>query len=102
MKKTLKLIGNFLGRMVGTTGCIALVSGATYGLCKVLSKIAGKVVDYIDVAFNYLKDNWIAAVIGVVVLTLGSMLFEGAVVKCIEVHRAKKIARAAAKNKANP
>ena len=78
MKNGVKLIGRFLRNMVGTVGAISLVGVSAYFVCKALSWLASKVVFGIDVAIEFLKVHWIAAVIGAVVLTLGSMIFEGA------------------------
>ena len=89
MKNGVKLVGRFLRNMVGTVGAISLVSVSAYFVCKALNWIAGKVVFWIDVAIEFLKVHWIAAIVGVVVLTLGSMIFEGAM-KRIRIRKANR------------
>lgn len=77
MKKNVKLIGKFLGKIVGSVGCLAILGVSVYFLCMGLNWGTGKVVEALSKAADYLMSDWVAVAVVVVFLTLGAMIFDG-------------------------
>ena len=76
----MKNVGKFVWRvtknLMGSVTCVALVGASGYYISLGLNWITKVVIDFITAATKYLIGNWVAVIVVIIALTIGSLIFE--------------------------
>ena len=76
MKNVGKFAWKFAKNMLGSVTCVTLIGLVGYYLSKGLHWISGEILEFLAKAANYLVGNWVAVIVVVITITLGSLIFE--------------------------
>ena len=97
MKNVGKFMGKFTKIMLGSVSCVALIGLAGYYLSMGLNWITDGIMKFLETAAEYLMGNWVAVIVVVVAITLGSVLFEHGMAALVGWNKKRKEKKAAAK-----
>ena len=76
MKNLKVLVWRFFKMMIGSVICVAIIGFSSYYLSWGLNWLTDRVMSFLSASADYLRHNWIAVIVLVIAITIGSMIFE--------------------------